>query len=100
MAKPGVKKAALGYYRAMFGLFSKSNREAQKLFETKIQVPTLAMTGAWDGCMDTRLHDDLMYEKDFPAGLKVVRLQDAGHFLHQEKPDEVNRVLLEWLSSR
>jgi pimeloyl-ACP methyl ester carboxylesterase len=27
-----------------------------------------------------------------------VRVPDTGHFLHMEKPDEVNRILLEWLS--
>ena len=31
------------------------------------------------------------------AGLEVRRVEGAGHFLHQEKPDEVNRILLDWL---
>jgi pimeloyl-ACP methyl ester carboxylesterase len=97
LAKPGVKRAALGYYRAMFEPFAKPNRVAQKLFASRVQVPTLAITGARDGCMDTRLHDDLMHEDDFPAGLSVARVEDAGHFLHQERPDQVNDLLVDWL---
>ena len=100
LARPGVKEAALGYYRTMFDLFSRTSRETAKLFARPIEVPTLALTGALDGCMDTRLHDDLMHEGDFPAGLRVARVEGAGHFLHQEKPDEVNRLLLDWWSER
>jgi pimeloyl-ACP methyl ester carboxylesterase len=97
LTQPGVKRAALGYYRAAFGLPSRAARETQKLAESKIPLPTLALTGARDGCMDTRLHDVLMVEEDFPAGVEVVRLEHAGHFLHQEKPEEINRLLLGWL---
>ncbi|MFO0723580.1 MAG: alpha/beta hydrolase [Myxococcota bacterium] len=98
LAQPGVKQAALGYYRAMFALLAPANREAQRYYGQKYQVPTLAITGALDGCMDTRLHDDLMHASDFPAGLEVVRVEGAGHFLHQERPDEINAQLLRWIA--
>jgi len=97
LAQPGVKRAALGYYRASFGLPSAASRATQRLAESKIPVPTLALTGALDGCMDTRLHDVAMVAKDFPAGMQVVRMEAAGHFFHQEKPDEFNQILLAWL---
>ena len=70
----------------------------QRLLTSKFPVPTLALTGAHDGCMDTRLHDLLLRKEDFPAGLEVTRLEDAGHFLHQERPGEVNRLLLDGLA--
>ena len=38
-------------------------------------------------------------EESFPQGLRKVVLKDAGHFLQLEKPDEVNRVLLDFLKS-
>ncbi len=96
--QPGVKKAALGYYRAFFDARSEGARATRKLTGSKISVPTLSMTGATDGCMDTRLYDAVCNPEDFPSGLRVVRVQGAGHFLHQEKPEEVNRHLLEWLT--
>lgn len=98
LAQPGVKTAALGYYRAAFALWSAGARQTRALLETPIQVPTLALTGALDGCMDTRMHDLAMAAQDFPAGFEVVRVEKAGHFLHQERPDEVNRILLDWLA--
>ncbi len=57
---PGVKKAALGYYRAMFGMLRDAAKESRRLLESKVAVPTLALTGALDSCMDTRLHDFAM----------------------------------------
>jgi pimeloyl-ACP methyl ester carboxylesterase len=97
LAQPGVKKAALSYYRSMFEFRSAAAKETARLLGSEIRVPTLGLTGALDGCVDTRLHDLAMKDEDFPAGLQVARVQGAGHFLHQEKPEEVNRILLDWL---
>jgi pimeloyl-ACP methyl ester carboxylesterase len=97
LAQPGVKRAALAYYRAMADYRSPAAVESRELLAGQVPVPTLALTGARDGCMDTRLHDLVMNAEDFPRGLEVVRVEEAGHFLHQEKPDEVNAILLEWL---
>lgn len=94
---PGVVEAALGYYRAAFDLASAAGRRSLALLASQIDVPTLALTGETDGCMDTRLWDRVMRAEDFPAGLRVVRVAGAGHFLHQEKPGEVNGLVLDWL---
>lgn len=97
---PGVKRAMLSYYRQnvspgiMLG-FKKT--EATSL--TTVPVRTLAITGEDDGCMDTRLYDHVFLEEDFPNGFRVKRIQGAGHFTHQEKPDEINRLILDWLKS-
>jgi microsomal epoxide hydrolase len=60
-------------------------------------VPTLALTGEHDGCMDTRLYDTLMREQDFEKGLRVRRLANTGHFLHREDPEAVTALILEWI---
>jgi pimeloyl-ACP methyl ester carboxylesterase len=36
-------------------------------------------------------------EAMFPAGLDKRIIDGAGHFVHQEKPDEVNRLVLEFV---
>lgn len=93
----GVKKAALGYYRAMFNPFSKGFKESTKLARGKINVPTLAITGNSDGCIHSDVFVALMKEEDFPSGLKVEQIQGAGHFLHQEKPEQVNALITDWI---
>jgi pimeloyl-ACP methyl ester carboxylesterase len=97
LRQPGVVEAALGYYRAIFDPITRAAAESRRLAFSEIHVPTLAMTGADDGCIDSRLFDLLMRPADFPAGLEVARIRGAGHFLHQERPDEVNARILEWL---
>lgn len=95
--QPGVVKAALRYYRAAFDPISRAAAQSRALAFAPISVPTLAITGDSDGCMDTRLFDEMMRGADFPRGLKVRRIRGAGHFVHQEQPAEVNGLLLEWL---
>jgi pimeloyl-ACP methyl ester carboxylesterase len=39
-----------------------------------------------------------MREQDFDGGLMVRRLPDTGHFLHREAPEEVSRLILDWIT--
>lgn len=94
--QPGVRLAALSYYRAMMAPWLKDTRAMNALVETSIQVRTLALTGARDGCLDTRFYDHIPSER-FPAGLQIERLEGVGHFLHQEAPDRVNALLIDFL---
>ncbi len=97
---PGVLQAMLAYYRQnlspriMMGFIP---NEARTL--TKIPVRTLALTGAEDGCIDTRLYDHVFFEEDFPAGFTVKRIEGAGHFLHLDSPDMVNALVINWIRS-
>lgn len=95
--QPGVLRAALGYYRAMFNPLLADSLALQRLARRPCPVPLLAITGATDGCMDTRLYD-MLDRALFPGGLRVERIAGAGHFVHQERPDEIDRLLVEWLS--
>jgi pimeloyl-ACP methyl ester carboxylesterase len=94
--QPGVRRAALSYYRAMLAPRSESARRMDELMTRPIQVPTLAITGARDGCLDTRFFEHVP-PRLFPAGLRTERIEGVGHFLHQEAPDDVNGLLLSWL---
>ncbi len=63
----------------------------------KIMVPTLTIAGIEDGCYDHRVFDYCMLPEDFPVGLKVEKIEGAGHFPHQEKPEILNPLLIDWL---
>lgn len=90
LSAPGVKQAVLGYYR--------TNLVAQLTARpTTFAVPTLAVSGAEDGCGDPRLFDLSVRPEDFPAGVAVHRIGRAGHFAHLEQPDQFNTLLLNWI---
>lgn len=97
-AMPGVIPSALSYYRAFAQPNTPEGKRSQKLLFSPIAVPTLAMSGADDGCMETALFDLALGTDDFPAGLKVMRVQRATHWLHLEQPDEVNTAVVDWVA--
>jgi pimeloyl-ACP methyl ester carboxylesterase len=96
--QPGVAKSALAYYRATLNPFSDDTRKQRESATRPIEVPTLAVTGATDGCIDTRLFDYTPPEL-FPRGFRLERFQGSGHFVHQEDPEAFNRVWLDWLTA-
>ncbi len=98
LAQPGVKKAALSYYRHSFDRWSAQAKEIADTMARKTLTPTLAVGGWDDGCMAAELYDSAARPENFPAGIRVERLKDAGHFLHQEQPEIVNDLLLDWFS--
>lgn len=93
----GVTHAATQYYRCLLQPLSLSTQQSWRLLTSRVSVPTLAITGEQDGCMDSRLYDSLMREQDFENGLEVCKLPNAGHFLHREAPVEVNGLILDWI---
>ncbi len=96
---PGVRRAMLMWYRHNLrpgdvirgrGIFARQS----------ISVPTLALTGADDGCIDTRVYDHMVSAQDFPAGVRVERLDGLGHFAHLEDPARIAGLLLPWLAEQ
>lgn len=96
LREPGVLFSALAYYRAAFNPLLADSREMRRLAAQPVEVPTLAITGARDGCMDTRMYDHVDPGR-FPRGYRTERIEDAGHFVHQEEPEAVNALLLDWI---
>lgn len=95
---PGVLQAALGYYRATLNPANQDPALADlqvQIGMSPVTVPTLYLHGARDGCVGIDLAAGM--EALFPNGLRSVVIPDAGHFLHQEKPEEVNRMILDFL---
>jgi pimeloyl-ACP methyl ester carboxylesterase len=96
--QPGVVKAALDYYRHSF---HPANRDPalqalqDRASSAPTPVPTLALHGTRDrpGRLETfEGMDDL-----FAAGVEKVVFPGAGHFVHVERPREVNQRIVEFL---
>jgi pimeloyl-ACP methyl ester carboxylesterase len=97
--RPGVLPAALGYYRATLNPAHQVPELAEvqlRIAMSPISVRTLYFHGARDGCVGVELLEGM--EQLFPQGLEAVIVPDAGHFVHQEQPEVVNRKLLEFLA--
>ena len=98
LKRPGVQRGALAYYREALSPKQLPLTPARRAANAyPVPVPTLALTGRDDGCIDCNTFQALCRETDFPNGLEVRVVENAGHFLHQEQPDAVNDLLLAWL---
>ncbi|MET0152305.1 MAG: 4-alpha-glucanotransferase [Candidatus Binatia bacterium] len=93
--KAGVLPAALGYYRHTFNPALQVPELAElqsKMMTAPIPVPALVFHGRRDGCIGVETLEGM--EALCPQGLAKVVIEDAGHFVHQERPDRVNEALI------
>lgn len=95
--EPGVAAATLGWYRQAFDVASGAGQATQALFSRPISAPTMGLVGEDDGCVGADIFVASMREADFPAGLQVEVIGNAGHFLHLEQPDAVHARITSWL---
>ncbi len=112
-SQAGALRGALNYYRAAFRdptaqgnlpewlrRFLHGDRElpaARRSLDDwpKITCPTLLIWGEQDVALGTELTYGL--EPLCPGGVRVEYVPDSGHWVHQEHPELVNRLLLDWL---
>lgn len=99
LAEPGVISAALAWYRSLFKVWKKEHRKARAWLGQDIATPTQVLIGENDGCMSPKLLEHTLLESDFSGGVELQTLADAGHFLHLEQPEEVNRHLIRLLNN-
>ena len=89
--RPGVVKASLAYYRHAFlrGFRQPELDAAQaRMNVDPVRVPTLYLHGSEDGCIAADVAGDMT--PLFPNGLQKEVVSGCGHFLHLERPDEIN----------
>lgn len=99
LSEPGVIPAALAWYRSLFKVWKKEHRKARAWLGRDLATPTQILIGENDGCMSPKLLNETLFESDFKAGVELQTIAGAGHFLHLEKPDEVNAHLLRMLKA-
>jgi pimeloyl-ACP methyl ester carboxylesterase len=89
--------AALGYYRAMLNpdLQVPELAAQQVASSAPTPQPTLYLHGADDGCMGAELVTGV--EPFLGPGSEVAIVAGTGHFLHLEKPAEINERVLRFL---
>jgi pimeloyl-ACP methyl ester carboxylesterase len=99
LARPEVAEAAVEYYRQTFDVRRQAPElaaEQAEMMGGRVALPALYLMGAEDGCVDPATATESPAWSDAPARAEV--LDGCGHFLHLERPAEVNRILLDFLS--
>ena len=95
LLEPGRLGPALAYYRTAFraGL-PELVRGPVKRALRPIELPVTLIWGESDSCLGLELIDGT---ERFAPLLNVHRVANAGHFVHQERPEVVNSLLIDAL---
>jgi epoxide hydrolase 4 len=93
-SRPGAPTAMLNYYRAAL-------RQSPRRAEARIRpvvAPTLVIWGQRDVHLGAELAEP--ERADVPNLERVVRLPEASHWVHQDEPEQVSELLVEFFSER
>jgi pimeloyl-ACP methyl ester carboxylesterase len=99
LADPENLSAAIGYYRAMFDPTAQSPAlaEEQAAVAMPVPQPTLYVHGLADGALGAELVGEHVLSF-LGAGSELMTVEGAGHFVHLERPDEVNARIRAFLA--
>jgi pimeloyl-ACP methyl ester carboxylesterase len=92
MAQPGALTATLNYYRALL----RNPGETRALLQ-RVEAPVLVIWGERDRFLSRRLAEPPHLW--VPNLVRVKRLPDASHWVAEDRPLEVNTLLLDFLHS-
>jgi pimeloyl-ACP methyl ester carboxylesterase len=90
LRRPGGAKAAIDYYRAAV----KRGLRAGSSFQhyPRVTAPALVVWGMLDRSLN--FASLVPHTKEWVADLRIESIDDACHFVHCERPERVNRLLI------
>jgi pimeloyl-ACP methyl ester carboxylesterase len=96
---PASIRNALRIYRANFDttLHDPALSDLAQRTEATAGKPLMLLGGADDGCIDPRFLRDA--HSGLAAGSRIEILENAGHFAHLERPEDVARLALQWFEN-
>jgi pimeloyl-ACP methyl ester carboxylesterase len=102
-SKPGALTASINYYRANMNIaqilaLPREQQESMVRRYQKVKCPTLVIWGEDDAALDKSL--TIGMNKYVEGHYEIKYIPKCGHWVQQEKADEVNKLLLEFLSGR
>lgn len=90
--EPGALTAMVNYYRA--ALRGGGGVRQRTLGYPVIDIPTLVIWGLQDQALARENLDGL---EKLVTDLTIVKLEAAGHFVHQDEPQRVTQEIISWL---
>lgn len=94
-SEPGALTAMLNYYLA--AILGGGACRQRRLGYPAIQLPTLVIWGLHDHALTRQNLDEL---DKFVTDLTIIPFPHAGHFIHEDDPQQVTDDMLCWLSDR
>ncbi|HEY7873760.1 MAG TPA: alpha/beta hydrolase [Actinomycetota bacterium] len=94
LSQPGAIELMAGYYQRLVNAPEQSPEFVARAFEP-VDVPVQCIFGADDPALALTEGEESL----FTAGYRRDVIEGAGHFVHRDRPDEFNSLLLEWLAS-
>jgi pimeloyl-ACP methyl ester carboxylesterase len=94
LSQPGAIELMLGYYRRLVNAPVESPEFVARAFEP-VTVPVQTIFGGDDPARALADGEDGL----FTGGYRRHLVEDAGHFVHRDRPEEFNALLLEWLAA-
>ena len=85
-----------GYMQGMTSLMAQYAEGEEITLATQVNVPTLIPWGNADRNKAPSEADTL---QNLISGSRLVRFDSAGHYVHEEAPEEVARAIIDWLST-
>ena len=77
--------------------FDRNWETAPQIGTEKIEVPSLMVTAEWDPVLRPEMAAGM---SSLVTDLETAMIEKCGHWTQQEKPEELNRILLDWLGRR
>jgi epoxide hydrolase 4 len=90
--RPGAITSMLNYYRALLRL-----PDAWNVGDGMVEAETLVIWGENDTALDIHLLDGV---EGWVPSLTLHRLPGISHWVQQDAPEEVNRLLADWLDRK
>ncbi len=86
-------RGGINWYRN----FDRNWETAPSVGVTQVAAPCLMVTAAWDPVLRPEMASGMPL---LCPDLETVLIERCGHWTQQEKPDELNRALVDWLQRR
>jgi pimeloyl-ACP methyl ester carboxylesterase len=86
-----------GYMRGTTSLMGQYREGEEIALAAKVRVPVLIPWGAQD--RNKPLHEATALQALLP-GSTLVRFANAGHYVHEEAPEEVAKAIVEWINQQ
>jgi pimeloyl-ACP methyl ester carboxylesterase len=77
--------------------FDRNWETAPQIGVAKVEVPCLMVTAEWDPALRPEMASGM---GAFCPDLETVMIERCGHWTQQERPDALNRILVDWLRRR